>query len=509
MAGKIDLKKEFNGLLTRGKNIDPSKPLDVQNNVTLKEFIAIGLYKVGTQIYGTTQGSKAATFLYECYYKGVMDSTRVADISAILTTVTTILGLLVGVLAAIVVFKWKSKWGHYRQWFVIPLLPIAVLYALEFVVPAFSATGLIAFQFVVQILKTILAGFYGLAGNYLHVISPNIKEKKLVVTLNQVFYYIGYGLAYLLPVVFGTLPRSEMYFYTVLVGDVILFVGSILCAFWLRERLELPQKKKEKITTTSLKLFKHKNYVAYHLIQWTSLFAMTGKMMTYLSAIVVGTDKAVLLTLPSAIGTGLGVVLATVLSKKLSPVKLLKIAGVYMPVMGLFTFFAVFFTHEFGILFYIAYFLFGLSFGIAELSTGHLDAEFNDFLEWQTGERLEAVQGVIPNWIKTGLTYVRDIMVPYMIAWVGYQTIASDEYDSLMEYMKTLETYDSTCLWILAFALFGVSLSYLFRTVILTFMYDVDGDRKKKMYEELSVMRAKKSVESVEGEAVATKTADA
>ncbi len=488
----MKIKDKWSSLKAMGKNLDPTLPLEDQNNMTLKEYIALGLYKIGTQLVATNKGSKGSTFLYECYYQGTsVDEARIADIAAILTTITTVLTIFVALLAATVAFKWKSKkYGRYRQWFLIGIIPVAITDVLEFVIPNFGETGLIAFKYAIGIITVFTAAFFGLAANIIQVISPNVKEKKRVVTMNQLYYYAGYGLAYLFPFIFGLFTtRKIMYVLTPIVGTTICLVGSVLCFMWCRERIDLPMKKKERVTTASLKLFKYKNYIIYHLVNWVGTIAMTGTMMSYLAAIVVGTDKAILLTLPSAIGTAIGVVITGALTKKFSPVQLLKFDGIYTPVMGLLTFFSVFFTHEFGVLFYICYFLFGISFGIGELSKSHMDTEFMDFLEWKTGERLEAVQGVIPGWVTQALNYGKNLMIPFMLAWVGYETNKGVGDMSLMEYMKTLPTYDSTCLWVLAFAIFGVSISNFLRFILLTFGYDIDGEKKKQMYLELSESR--------------------
>ena len=54
---------------------------------------------------------------------------------AVQTTLTTIAGVVMGLIAGIVVQKWKSRWGRYRQWYIICLLPIFALTVLFFYVP--------------------------------------------------------------------------------------------------------------------------------------------------------------------------------------------------------------------------------------------------------------------------------------------------------------------------------------------------------------------------------------
>ena len=64
--------------------------------------------------------------------------------------------------------------------------------------------------------------------------------------------------------------------------------------------------------------------------------------------------------------------------------------------------------------------------------------------------------------------------------------------------MKAKETYWDTCLWLLAFLVFGYALANLLKAVILKFLYDVEGEKKQQMYNDLEIMRAKRHEENQE-----------
>ena len=119
--------------------------------------------------------------------------------------------------------------------------------------------------------------------------------------------------------------------------------------------------------------------------------------------------------------------------------------------------------------------------------------EYFDYLEWETGERLEAVQGIIPGWITTGLNYLKDLAIPFLIAWVGYQSSAEGD---LVKTMQAQPTYLKTCLWLLAFLLFGYALANLIKAIILKTLYNIEGETKEQMYKELEVMRAERHQEN-------------
>ena len=293
-----------------------------------------------------------------------------------------------------------------------------------------------------------------------------------------------------------------MYMTLAIVAACVTFIGNLMCGLFCKERIELPKKQKVKISKTLFSLFKYKNYRAYQYMQWVNVLAMLGKMSTYLAAITVGSSKNILLTIPTAAGTVVGNLITAKLSKKYEPTKLLKFCGPYALVsagilfaicfvetkMGL-----MFFSGWNSIFFYAFYFLFGVGIGVQELSNSHFTVEYYDYLEWQVGERIEAIQGIVPGWIQTGLNYLKELMIPFMIAWVGYQSSAEGD---LVATMQAQPTYMTTCLWLLAFLVFGYALSNLLKSIILKTMYNVEGETKEQMYRDLEKMRAERHEEN-------------
>ena len=261
-------------------------------------------------------------------------------------------------------------------------------------------------------------------------------------------------------------------------------------------------KEKVKVTKALFSLFKLRNYRAYQYMAWVNNLAALGTFSTYLAAITVGSSKNLLLTLPTAAGTVVGNVLTAKLSKKYEPTKLLKFCGPYAMVSAGILFLLCFAEAKLGLMFfsgwnsiffYVFYFLFGLGIGVQELSNSHFVVEYYDYLEWQTGDRMEAIQGIVPGWINTAINTAKEIAIPFLIAWVGYQ---SSDAGDLVKTMQAQPGYLNTCLWLLGFLLFGYALSNLFKAIILKTLYDVEGEKKEQMYRELETMRAARREEN-------------
>ncbi len=481
-------------------------PPEQGKNVTTFEYICLSLARIGGMFGTTLTGTLAAAFLHELYFGPVgVDSAEIAKIMAVQTTLTTVMGVVIGIIAAMVVQKWKSRWGRYRQWYIICLAPIFILTVLFFYVPkGWTVQQMTLFRYGIALCQTIFNAFNNFGQNVAQVISPNPREKKTVATVWQLSYYLGYGGAYLGTFVYGLFSddKNAMYMTLAIVAAIVTAFGNLMCGLFCKERIELPKKDKVKVSKALFSLFKYRNYRAYQYMQWANVLAALGKFSTYLAAITVGSSKNLLLTLPTAAGTVVGNLLTAKLSKKHEPTKLLKFCGPYSMIsagilflicyaeakMGL-----MFFSGWNSIFFYVFYFLFGVGIGIQELSNSHFNVEYFDYLEWQTGDRMEAIQGVVPGWIQNGLNYLKELMIPFLIAWVGYQSSAEGD---LVKTMQAQPTYMKTCLWLLAFLLFGYTMSNVLKAIILKTLYNVEGETKEQMYRELEDMRAARHEEN-------------
>ena len=497
------MSNETSAAATKPENALPS---DTGKNVTRFEYICLMLARIGGMFGTTLTGTLAAAFLHELYYGPAgVDSDQIAKYMAVQTTITTIAGIVFGLVAGVVVQKWKSRWGRYRQWYIICLVPIFVLTVLFFYVPkGMTVSQMALFRYGIALCQTVFNAFNNLGQNVAQVISPNHKEKKTVATIWQLSYYLGYGGAYLGTFVYGLFSddKNKMYMTLAIVAAIVTAFGNLMCGLFCHERIELPKKEKVKLSKQMLTLFKYRNYRAYQYIGWANVLAALGKFSTLLAAITVGSSKNLLLTIPTAAGTVVGNLITAKISKKYEPTKLLKFCGPYSMIsagilflicyveskMGL-----MFFSGWNSIFFYVFYFLFGVGIGVQELSNSHFVVEYYDYLEWQTGERLEAVQGIIPGWITTGLNYLKDLAIPFLIAWVGYQSSAEGD---LVKTMQAQPTYLKTCLWLLAFLLFGYALANLIKAIILKTLYNIEGETKEQMYKELEVMRAERHQEN-------------
>ncbi len=477
------------------------------------EYASLIIARIGGMFGSTLTGALATTFLYELYFVGTSyGSDKIAHMSAVQTTITTILGLIMPVVAGVIVQRWKSHWGRYRQWYIICSIPIFVLTVTFYWVPkGWTPEQMCLFRYILMATQTFFNAFNTLGQNLLQVITPNYKEKKSIATIWQISYYIGYGLAYLSPELFklfvpkGSEGYSDRYLVLTLIASSITLVGNLMCGIFCRERIELPKAQKSNYNLISL--FKYKNYRAYQYYTWVNVLANLGKFSTFLVGITVGSSNVILLTIPTAAGTVVGNLICGYVAKKHEPTKILRFCGVYSMAaaillfgicyvekcMGLY-----FWQNWYAAFFYIFYFIFGIGVGLQELSNSHFTVEYYDYLEWQVGERIESVQGIIPGWINSAFTYAKDMAIPFIIAWIAYPTNDDSKVELIDVIQRRLQTgeltkeqYLTTCLWLVGLLVFTYALCNVFKALIIKFFYSVEGEEKEKMYRELAVIREK------------------
>ena len=66
----------------------------------------------------------------------------------------------------------------------------------------------------------------------------------------------------------------------------------------------------------------------------------------------------------------------------------------------------------------------------------------------------------------------------------------------LVATMQAQPTYLKTCLWILAFLVFGYALANVLKAIILKVFYDIEGEKKEQMYRELEKIREERHKEN-------------
>ena len=127
------------------------------------EYFCVLLSRAGGMFGTTLTGSLAAAFLHELYFGPVgVGADEIANILAVQTTLTTICGILFGVVGGVIIQNWKTSLGRYRHWYFICLVPIFTLTVLYFYVPeGWSIQQMTLFRYGIACCQTVfkIVGF--------------------------------------------------------------------------------------------------------------------------------------------------------------------------------------------------------------------------------------------------------------------------------------------------------------------------------------------------------------
>ena len=148
--------------------------------ITKFEYVCIMLSRIGGMFGTTLTGTLATAFLHELYFGPAgVSSDEIADILAVQSTLTTILGIAMGAISGVIVQKWKTRWGRYRQWYLICLVPIFALTALYFYVPeGWTVQQMTLFRYGIACCQTVFNTFNNFGQNIVQVISRTTRKRK-------------------------------------------------------------------------------------------------------------------------------------------------------------------------------------------------------------------------------------------------------------------------------------------------------------------------------------------
>ena len=150
-------------------------PADTGKHITTFEYVCLMLARVGGKFGTTRTGTLAAAFLHELYFGPAgVNSDEIAEILAVQTTITTVLGIIIGFISSIIIQKWKSRWGRYRHWYVICALPVFAMTVLYFYVPqGWTVQQMTMLRYGIACSQTVFNAFNNAGQNVAQVISPN------------------------------------------------------------------------------------------------------------------------------------------------------------------------------------------------------------------------------------------------------------------------------------------------------------------------------------------------
>lgn len=442
---------------------------------------------------------------YQAEFDGSILGANVSVV-AILILVAKIVSAVADPVVGNLVDRSKSKLGKFKSMIVYSLVPLLVMTAVVFIKVPFSGAGLYVWIFITYLIWSIAMTMGDVPSQGIAAaLTPNPTERTNVVSISNTFKQVGFSACVVIvPIVCLIIPNGSKvfvssgetdtpmiaseYFWTAVLTAVL---GCILFAL-------IPLINKERVVTDSAEkvtakdmLNALKNNKPFMLVI-LSYFLGFGRQMAMgiqvqAATVILGSQNLVaVLGIVTAIGSMISMALCPLLIKKLNEKKAYILLSVYGFAASIFSFVIGHFWFSnpenmvLTVLFYASLFLIGLQFGAVTLMPMIMTADTVDYYEYETGKRMEgACYSILTLTIKVCLALGTAVGLIFVQV-SGY-------YDALDTGSFTNTTKD-----IIFFAYTALPGILALLSIIPMFKYDIVGEKKAKISQELASRRKAK-----------------
>ncbi|MDE6474072.1 MAG: MFS transporter [Clostridia bacterium] len=357
----------------------------------------------------------------------------------ILNVIVALLGFVVGFGIMVFIDNFHGKRGKFRPIALISAIPMGLFGFLMFYTPFSNANTWQAMFYLVAV-NVIYNGLVTLtatANSTAIVMTPNEKERNSLLSTNGFFNSIMQSAPLVIILIFGFFQYkydedgnitsghySKNTMYIIALGlCAILYVAFMVNAMLkVKERVPYNEKKNSPFEGMS-HVVKNKNFwflTLTNAIREVRLLGM-GFGIFVAGALLGDTSKFILIGLPTGIGTVVSMLIVRKMIKKIDPIKVYTIFGIYSLLANTLAFFIAFLYFKQGgigwqIAFIASLFLIGLQFGSSNLLPNIFNADVLNEIELQSGgKRLEGTVSFSSTIVTTIMTVITGILTPTIL----------------------------------------------------------------------------------------------
>lgn len=233
-----------------------------------------------------------------------------------------------------IVDRTRTKWGKMRPYLIFGSVPWGVLAIALFIpVTSFTTGGKIAYMYITYLAFTIFGTLVGVPMNGLPAVaSPNMQERSKLISISRTVGSVGEQSALVL-ISLGLLFSQNYTAVYLIVAIVIGVLGTlfqILGGLSIKERLE-PTIEKPKILDGFKYMFKNKQFLLLILSNLLTFFRnlVSASIIYVVNYIFNNGSLQIWFSLPGAIASMIGMLLAPQLKKKMDSKKLFIVATLW------------------------------------------------------------------------------------------------------------------------------------------------------------------------------------
>lgn len=357
----------------------------------------------------------------------------------ILNVVVALLGFVVGFGIMVFIDNFHGKRGKFRPIALISAIPMGLFGFLMFYTPFSNANTWQAMFYLVAV-NVIYNGLVTLtatANSTAIVMTPNEKERNSLLSTNGFFNSIMQSAPLVIILVFGFFQynydedgnitsghysKNTMYIIALALCAVLYVAFMINAMLKVKERVPYNEKKNSPLEGMS-HVVKNKNFwflTLTNAIREVRLLGM-GFGIFVAGALLGDTSKFILIGLPTGIGTVVSMLIVRNMIKKIDPIKVYTIFGVYSLLANTMAFFIAYAYFKQGgvgwqIAFIASLFLIGLQFGSSNLLPNIFNADVLNEIELQSGgKRLEGTVSFSSTIVTTIMTVITGILTPTIL----------------------------------------------------------------------------------------------
>ena len=328
----------------------------------------------------------------------------------------------------VIVDRTRTKWGKMRPYLFGAAIPWGVLTIVMFmpsIYASMGASGKIAFMWVTYLLYSVLGTAVGVPLNGLPAVaSPNTDERAKIISISRILGSIGEQSALVLLTLFLILTNDNYPNSYMIMAFIIGILGPlfmVLGAKFVKERLE-PTSRTPNVLEGFKYLFKNKQFLLLICSNLLTFFRnFVSAMIIYVVSYIYSNGSLqIIFSLPGAVASMIGMMLAPKLRKLMDSKKLFILATIWHSVALALIFFIYIIGGKAWWLVAILMFIAMIPVGILNVIPHLMATDTLDYWEDKTGDRCEGITFSLMSLRSKVSSGLKDYTMSYLLVFFGF-----------------------------------------------------------------------------------------
>ena len=328
----------------------------------------------------------------------------------------------------VIVDRTRTKWGKMRPYLFGAAIPWGILTIIMFmpgIYTSMNGAGKVAFMWITYLLYSILGTAVGVPLNGLPAVaSPNTDERAKIISISRILGSIGEQSALVLLTLFLIITQDNYPSSYMLMALIIGILGPlfmVLGAKFVKERLE-PTSRTPNVLEGFKYLFKNKQFwllICSNLLTFFRNF-VSAMIIYVVSYIYANGSLQIIFSLPGAVASMIGMMLAPKMRKLMDSKRLFILATIWHSVALALIFFIYIIGGKAWWLVAILMFIALIPVGILNVIPHLMATDTLDYWEDKTGDRCEGITFSLMSLRSKISSGLKDYTMSYLLVFFGF-----------------------------------------------------------------------------------------